>query len=63
MIDRYIDQLIKSDDFCEIFRRSDSLIESLYNLYELGYIVVKLEDLRKMRKDDIFLKYLKEKPL
>lgn len=63
MIDRYIDQLIKSDDFCEIFRRSDSLIEYLYNLYELGYIVVKLEDLRKMRKDDIFLKYLKEKPL
>lgn len=54
MIDRYIDQLIKSDDFCEIFRRSDSLIEYLYNLYELGYIVVKLEDLRKMRKDDIF---------
>lgn len=47
MIDRYIDQLIKSDDFCEIFRDSVSLIEYLYNLYELGYIVVKLEDLRK----------------
>lgn len=69
MIDRYIDQLIKSDDFCEIFRHSDSLIEYLYNLYELGYIVVKLEDLRKMRKDDIFaneligritIKYVKE---
>ena len=43
MIDRYIDQLIKSDDFCEIFRRSDNLIEYLYNLYELGYIVVKLD--------------------
>lgn len=47
MIDRYIDHLIESEDFCEIFREAVNLVEYLYNLYELGYIIIKLEDLSK----------------
>ena len=45
MIDRYIDHLIESEDFCEIFRKADNLVEYLYNLYEVGYIIIRLEDL------------------
>lgn len=44
MIDRYIDHLIESNDFCEIFRKADNLVEYLYNLYEVGYIIIRLEE-------------------
>lgn len=49
MIDRYIDHLIESEDFCEIFRESVNLVEYLYALYELGYVIISLEDLRNDR--------------